>query len=81
MNWQSVNLDDNYERDQNIIDPLSFDTLLLEINCNCKDINEATVRQQFETDLKSRIASAREVFEMNLKNIVRQAKQESLTND
>jgi hypothetical protein len=70
INWKNVNLSDSYERSQPIIDPLSFDTLLLEINCNLPQINAATVRKQFEEDLKSRIESAREVFENNLQNII-----------
>lgn len=70
INWENVNLSDGYERNQNIIDPLSFDTLLLEINCNIPNINSETVKKQFEEDLKNRIESAREVFENNLQNII-----------
>ena len=70
INWENVNLSDGYERNQNIIDPLSFDALLLEINCNLSNINAETVKKQFEEDLKSRIESAREVFENNLRNII-----------
>ncbi len=76
MNWNNINLTDGYERDQNIIDPLSFDALLLEIGCNLREINAQTVKEQFETDLQSRIQSAREVFGLNLKNIVEQAQKE-----
>ena len=76
MDWKNVNLTDGYERDQNIIDPLSFDTLLLEISCNCREINEATVKAQFEADLQSKIESAREVFNNNLQNIVKKAIEE-----
>jgi len=63
MDWNNINLKDNYERNQNIIDPLSFDTLLLEISCNVREINKENVLKQFETDLKSRIESAREIIE------------------
>lgn len=73
MDWNNVNLKSDYERNQNIIDPLSFDTLLLEISCNIKNINDQTIKQQFETDLQNRINSAREVFEANLKNIMQDA--------
>lgn len=73
MNWQNVNLKDNYERDQNILDPYSFDTLLLEISCNLPEITEETIRKQFETSLKSKIDSAREIFNDNLQNILNEA--------
>ena len=75
MNWTKVNLKSDYERNQNIVDPLSFDTLLLEISCNVLDINKETIKAQFETDLKIRIESAREVFNNNLENILKEAKE------
>lgn len=73
MDWKNVNLKDNYERDQNIIDPLNFDTLLLEISCNIRNINKETIKAQFEEDLKNRIQSAREVFNNNIDNILNEA--------
>jgi hypothetical protein len=73
MNWKNIDLDSSYERAQNIIDPLNFDTLLMEINCNLKKIDRDTVRKQFDEDLKNRIISAREVFNDNLDNIVKEA--------
>lgn len=75
MNWKNVNLKDSYERSQNIIDPLSFETLLLEVECNIREINAETIRAQFEGDLKSRIKSAREVFNNNLSNILKEAQE------
>lgn len=75
MNWNNIDLKSGYERSQNIIDPLNFDTLLLEISCNVRDINKETIKAQFETDLKNRIESAREVFNNNLENILKEAKE------
>ena len=76
MNWNNIDLNDGYERDQHLIDPLTFSTLLLEVGCNCRDIDEAAVREQFEADLQSRIYEARKVFESNISNIVKRAKEE-----
>ncbi|MFT6879124.1 MAG: hypothetical protein ACJARG_000048 [Arcticibacterium sp.] len=73
MDWKNVDLENGYERDQCILDPYSFDTLLLEVSCNVKEINRETVRKQFEEILNSKIISAREVFENNLDNIVESA--------
>jgi hypothetical protein len=75
IDWNNVNLKSAYERDQNIIDPLNFDTLLLEISCNCREIDKASIKKQFEEDLQSRIRSAREVFNSNLDNILKDAKE------
>lgn len=73
VNWSKINLKSSYERSLNLIENLSFDCLLLEINCNLPEINEATVRQQFEEDLNSRIEEAKAIFEDNLTNIVNYA--------
>jgi len=73
MDWNNIDLDSNYERDQNILFPYTFDILLLEISCNLPEINEKTVTAQFEECLQSKIDCAREVFQANLKNITKQA--------
>jgi hypothetical protein len=71
IDWTNIDLNSEYERSLNIIDPLSFADLLVEVHCNIKYINEETIRQQFETDLQNRTHCAREVFEHNLKNLVK----------
>ena len=76
INWSDIALDDNYERSLNIIEPLSFSTLLLEIRCNIKDINCVTIREQFAADLQQRANEAWEVFDANLINIEQTAKRE-----
>lgn len=76
MDWNNVDLTDGYERDQHLIDPLTFSTLLLEISCNCREIDESAVRKQFEEDLQGRIDEARYVLELNLANITKQAQSE-----
>lgn len=72
MDWNNVDL--NRESDATILDAYTFDTLLLEVNCNLPVINRETVRKQFETSLQNKIRDAREVFEANLNNIVSHAK-------
>lgn len=79
--WNNIDLDSPCERDLSILDAYTFDQLLLEISCNLPAINETAVRQQFETELKSRIESAREVFEANLENIVDKAIEERESDD
>ena len=70
MNYLNINLKSQYEKDQNILEGLSTETLLLEISTNLEEINEKTVTAQFEEDLKTAVKSAREIFKANLKNIV-----------
>lgn len=34
MDWKNIDLASNYERNQTFLDGYSFETLLLEIDCN-----------------------------------------------
>ncbi len=74
--WCNIDLESSYERSLNILDPYSFDALLLEITCNLPVINRETVIAQFEKELQSKISCARGAFETNLDNIVNQAIEE-----
>lgn len=76
IDWNNVDLDSAFESSRNLIEGLTFDCLLLEINCNLRDINHATVTAQFETDLQSRISEARDIFKSNLTNIVNHARKQ-----
>lgn len=76
MNWRNVNLKDGYEREQDFLDGYSFDTLLLEIQCNLKEINRKTVEEHFLEVLRYKIDDAKEIFYNNIDNIVLQAKEE-----
>lgn len=76
MNWNNVNLSDGYERDQNILDPYDFDTLLLEVSCNVKHITEETVKAQAMESLRSKYNTAIEILNANLANITKHAQDE-----
>jgi len=73
MNWKNIDLNSPYERDQNILDSYDSDTLLLEIEHNCPEINRDTVRKQalYEINLKAKVA--KEILEANLDNYVKEA--------
>lgn len=73
--WSNLDLS-GHERDLCLIDPLTFNALLLEIRCNLREINIATVTAQFESDMQSRIDEARTIFRDNLQNIIAQARKE-----
>ena len=77
MNWNNIDLT-SHERESNLIDPLTFDTLLLEIKCNIttKNLTAVEITKQFEIDLQRRINEARDIFKSNLQNILKQAKAE-----
>lgn len=78
MNWENVDLSDGYERDQNFLDPYSFDTLLLEISCNIPNdkISRESVLKQVHENIQNRVEEAYRIIENNLDNIVEQARKE-----
>ena len=76
MNYLNINLNNDYERNTDILDGYNLDTLFLEISCNLREINEETVKKQFYESLNSKIQSAKDIFNANLKNIVKYAQEE-----
>jgi len=77
MNWNNVDLKDgSHERDSNLIDEFTFESLFTMIDCNCSEINQETVKKEFYEFLNDKIEETKSVFESNLNNIVKQAKKE-----
>ena len=76
MDYLNINLNSDYERNTDILDGYNLDTLFLEISCNLREINEETVKKQFYESLNSKIQSAKDIFNANLKNIVKYAQEE-----
>ena len=70
--WKNVDLD-SHEIDSALIDEFTFEDLMLVINCNIKEINEATVTKEFEELLQNKIEETRDIFKCNLKNVVKYA--------
>ena len=73
MNWKNVDLGSSYESSQPILDPYTFDQLLLELHCNLTEIDKDKVKEHFSEVLRIRVASAKQVFADNLDNIIAQA--------
>ena len=76
MDYLNIDLNSDYERNSDILDGYNLETLFLEISCNLTEINEETVKAQFYESLNSKIQSAKDVFNANLKNIVKYAQEE-----
>ena len=73
MDYNNIDLKNDYECSREILTGYRFETLLLEISCNLKEINKTTVKEQFEIELNNRVREAKEIFEANLSNIVKEA--------
>ena len=76
MNWKNVNLKSPYERSRNLLEPYTFDTLLLEISCNLREITTETVRAQALESITAKYEEALSILNDNLNNITSQAKAE-----
>ena len=76
MDYLNINLTNDHERNTDILNGYDLETLFLDISCNLTEINEETVKQQFYESLNSKIQSAKDIFNANLKNIVKYAQEE-----
>lgn len=76
MNWNNVDLNSPYESSQLLLDPYSFDTLLLEVSCNLREITPETVREQALESINSKYKTALEILEANIQNITNAALKE-----
>ena len=76
MDYFNIDLKSDYERNTDSLDGYNLETLFLEISCNLREINEETVKKQFYESLNSKIQTAKEIFNANLQNIVKFAKEE-----
>ena len=76
MDFLNINLNNDHERNTDILDGYDLETLFLEISCNLTEINEETVKQQFYESLNSKIQSVKDIFNANLQNIVKYAQEE-----
>ena len=76
MDYLNIDFNSDSERNSNLLDAYDFETLFLEISCNLIEINEETVKAQFYESLNYKIQSAKDIFNANLKNIVKYAQEE-----
>lgn len=73
MDWKNINLKSPYETAQNLLENYTFDTLLLEISCNIKEINTETVRAQALDSIRAKYQEAIEILDSNLSNITKES--------
>ena len=76
MDYLNIDVNSDYERNADILDGYNLETLFLEISCNLTEVNEETVKKQFYESLNSKIQCAKDIFNANLKNIVKYAQEE-----
>jgi hypothetical protein len=79
--WNNIDLTNYYDRNKNMLDPYSFEDLLLEIRCNLKDINSQTVLMQARESIDAKYREAISILNANIYNIIQYAKSEREDNN
>jgi hypothetical protein len=79
MDWNNVNLENDFERSRDMLDSYDFETLLLEVSCNLREITPETVGEQALLSIKQKYDTAIEILEANLENITKYAQAERAT--
>jgi len=75
MNWNNIDLNSS-EIELPILDPYTFSTLLLEVECNLPEITPETVRKQAENAIREKCTVALGILYANLDNIVKYAQKQ-----
>ena len=78
MNWRNIDLNSNYEKDQNFLDGYDFSTLLLEVECNLTEITRETILSHVKKEIEIRVKSANDILLSNIDNIVKYANKERM---
>jgi len=73
MDWKNVNLESAYESSRNILEPISFDDLLLVMSCNVRNISKDTLMKEFTEMLAAKVTEAEEIFMNNAESILKKA--------
>jgi hypothetical protein len=73
INWSNIDLNSAYKRSLNLLDPYSFETLLLELHCNIP--NEKLTKEEIQKHAKSvlleKYQTAIEILNDNIDNILK----------
>ncbi len=76
IDWKNIDLNSPYERNLNLLENYTFETLLLEVECNLTEINKDTIRQQAQMVIKAKYREALEILEDNIDNLLKDAKRQ-----
>lgn len=59
--------------EDNLLDPISFQDLVLQVHCNCRKITPMAVEKELREMLNSRFADMQYLFEKNIDRIMAEA--------
>lgn len=70
---RSWRLDEDLYTSDNLLDPITFDQLIMAVHSNCRLVNEAAVRRELDKILEMRKQDMMELLEKNMDIIMQKA--------
>ena len=62
-------------KEDNLLDPITFDELILTVHCNCREITPKTVREELRRILEYKRQDMEELLRINMATIIKEAKE------
>lgn len=66
-------LGEDLDLEDNLLDPISFQDLVLQVHCNCRKITPMAVEKELRETLNSRLDDMQYLFEKNIDRIMAEA--------
>ena len=73
MDWLNVDLSSPYEREQDFLSGYDFETLLLEVQCNLRELIEEAILKHAYTEIDAKAREAKAIVKANIKAILKEA--------
>ncbi len=74
MEERKWELGDDLRESDNLLDPVTFESLILAVHCNCPVINEKAVKETMKEIMEERLSDMRFLLEHNMDAIIKAAK-------
>ncbi len=66
-------LGDDLSGEDNLLDPVTFESLILSVHCGCQVIDRKSVKKTMDEIIEDRLADARFLLERNMEAIIKAA--------
>ena len=67
-------LGEDVDRQDNLLDGISFDELILTVHCNCQEITPEGIEKELDKILEIRLQDMKYLLQNNLHEIIQEAK-------
>lgn len=74
MNDNNWKLGKDLSSDDNILDPITFEDLILAVKCNCQFVNRVAIRKELDNIVAQRLEAMEYLLENNFVEIVEELK-------